>query len=387
MIQSITAHPEIREAVAKLCQGFPGEYWRELDRRREYPTEFVRTLTESGFLATLIPEQYGGSGLGISAAAAVLEEIHRAGCNGAACHAQMYTMGTVLRHGTQRQKEHYLPQVASGALRLQAFGVTEPGSGSNTLALRTTAVKKGNDRYVVNGQKVWTSRAEHSDLMLLLARTTAREEVKKRTEGLSVFLVDMREARGRGMEIRPIRAMVNHSTTEVFFDSLEIPADALVGEEGRGFRYILDGMNAERILIASECVGDAAWFIERASAYASERRVFDRPIGQNQGIQFPIAEAYAANGAAALMRDRAAELFEAGEPCGEQANLAKYLCSEASWKAADTCMQTFGGFAFAEEYDVERKWREARLYRIAPISNNLALSFVAEHVLGMPRSY
>jgi len=387
MIQSITAHPEIREAVAKLCQGFPGEYWRELDRRREYPTEFVRTLTESGFLATLIPEQYGGSGLGISAAAAVLEEIHRAGCNGAACHAQMYTMGTVLRHGTQRQKEHYLPQVASGALRLQAFGVTEPGSGSNTLALRTTAVKKGNDRYVVNGQKVWTSRAEHSDLMLLLARTTPREEVKKRTEGLSVFLVDMREARGRGMEIRPIRAMVNHSTTEVFFDSLEIPADALVGEEGRGFRYILDGMNAERILIASECVGDAAWFIERASAYASERRVFDRPIGQNQGIQFPIAEAYAANGAAALMRDRAAELFEAGEPCGEQANLAKYLCSEASWKAADTCMQTFGGFAFAEEYDVERKWREARLYRIAPISNNLALSFVAEHVLGMPRSY
>jgi len=387
MIQSITAHPEIREAVAKLCQGFPGEYWRELDRRREYPTEFVRTLTESGFLATLIPEQYGGSGLGISAAAAVLEEIHRAGCNGAACHAQMYTMGTVLRHGTQRQKEHYLPQIASGALRLQAFGVTEPGSGSNTLALRTTAVKKGNDRYVVNGQKVWTSRAEHSDLMLLLARTTPREEVKKRTEGLSVFLVDMREARGRGMEIRPIRAMVNHSTTEVFFDSLEIPADALVGEEGRGFRYILDGMNAERILIASECVGDAAWFIERASAYASERRVFDRPIGQNQGIQFPIAEAYAANGAAALMRDRAAELFEAGEPCGEQANLAKYLCSEASWKAADTCMQTFGGFAFAEEYDVERKWREARLYRIAPISNNLALSFVAEHVLGMPRSY
>ena len=387
MTSAITAHPEIRQAVQKLCERFPGEYWRELDRQRVYPTEFVRTLTESGFLATLIPEQYGGSGLEISAAAAVLEEIHGAGCNGAACHAQMYTMGTVLRHGTEQQKQTYLPQIASGALRLQAFGVTEPSSGSNTLALRTTAVLQGNSTYKVNGQKVWTSRAEHSDLMLLLARTTPRDEVKKRTDGLSVFLVDMREALGNGMTINPIRTMVNHSTTEVFFDNLEIPADSLVGEEGKGFRYILDGMNAERILIASECVGDAHWFIQRATQYGNERVVFDRPIGQNQAIAFPIAEAYAANSAAALMRDRAAEMFEAGEPCGEQANLAKYLCSEASWKAADMCMQTFGGFAFAEEYDVERKWREARLYRIAPISNNLALSFVAEHVLGLPRSY
>ena len=387
MTTAITAHPEIREAVQKLCERFPGEYWRELDRKREYPSEFVRTLTESGFLATLIPEQYGGSGLGISAAAAVLEEIHRAGCNGAACHAQMYTMGTVLRHGTEQQKQTYLPQIASGALRLQAFGVTEPGSGSNTLALRTTAVLQDNATYRVNGQKVWTSRAEHSDLMLLLARTTPREEVKKRTDGLSVFLVDMRKAVGNGMTIRPIRTMVNHSTTEVFFDNLEIPADSLIGEAGKGFRYILDGMNAERILISSECVGDAQWFIKRATDYGNERVVFDRPIGQNQAIAFPIAEAYAANSAAALMRDRAAEMFEANEPCGEQANLAKYLCSEASWKAADMCMQTFGGFSFAEEYDVERKWREARLYRIAPISNNLALSFVAEHVLGLPRSY
>jgi len=387
MSESITAHPEIREAVARLCERFPGEYWRKLDRERAYPTGFVDTLTESGFLATLIPEAYGGSGLGISAAAAVLEEIHRSGCNGGACHAQMYTMGTVLRHGTDQQKQSYLPKIARGELRLQAFGVTEPSSGSNTLALRTTAVKKGNDSYVVNGQKVWTSRAEHSDLMLLLARTTPREEVKKRTDGLSVFLVDMREALNAGMTIRPIRTMVNHSTTEVFFDNLEIPAAALVGEEGKGFRYILDGMNAERILISSECVGDAGWFIQRASEYGRERQVFDRPIGQNQGIQFPIADAYAANCAAALMRDRAAELFEAGEPCGEQANLAKYLCSEASWKAADMCMQTFGGFAFAEEYDVERKWREARLYRVAPVSNNLVLSFVAEHVLGLPRSY
>lgn len=387
MTTAITAHPEIREATAKLCERFPGEYWRELDRERTYPTEFVRTLTESGFLATLIPEQYGGSGLGISAASAVLEEIHAAGCNGAACHAQMYTMGTVLRHGTEQQKETYLPQIASGALRLQAFGVTEPGSGSNTLALRTTAVKQDNSTYLVNGQKVWTSRAEHSDLMLLLARTTPRDEVKKRTDGLSVFLIDMRKALGNGMTIRPIRTMVNHSTTEVFFDNLQIPADSLVGEEGKGFRYILDGMNAERILISSECVGDARWFIQRATDYGKERVVFDRPIGQNQAIAFPIAEAYAANSAAALMRDRAAEMFEGDEPCGEQANLAKYLCSEASWKAADMCMQTFGGFAFAEEYDVERKWREARLYRIAPISNNLALSFVAEHVLGLPRSY
>lgn len=383
----MTKHPEIREAVVKLCERFPGAYWREKDRERAYPTEFVNTLTESGFLSMLIPEEYGGSGLGISAAAAVLEEIHAAGCNGAACHAQMYTMGTVLKHGSEQQKKRYLPAVARGELRLQAFGVTEPTSGTDTLSLRTTAVKQGNSGYLINGQKVWTSRAEHSDLMVLLARTTPKDELKKRTEGLSVFLVDMREALGKGMEIRPIRAMVNHSSTEIFFDNLEIPADSLVGEEGKGFRYILDGMNAERILIASECVGDARWFVDRAVGYANERKVFGRPIGQNQGIQFPIAEAYAANSAAALMRDRAAEMFEASEPCGEQANLAKYLCSEASWKAADMCMQTYGGFAFAEEYDVERKFREARLYRIAPVSNNFVLSYVAEHVLGLPRSY
>ena len=379
--------PEIRDAVARLCERFPGEYWRALDRERTYPTEFVQALTDAGYLSILVPEEYDGSGLPVSAAAAVLEEIHRAGCNGAACHAQMYTMGTVLRHGSDAQKQRWLPGIASGELRLQAFGVTEPTSGSNTLALRTTAVKKGNSHYVVNGQKVWTSRAEHSDLMLLLARTTPVAEVKKRTEGLSVFLVDMREAKGNGLEIRPIRTMINHSTTEIFFDDLEISADSLIGEEGRGFRYILDGMNAERVLIASECIGDARWFIERASRYATARHVFGRPIGQNQGIQFPIAEAYAATEAAALMCQRAAELFESGEPCGAEANMAKLLASEASWKAADTCMQTHGGFAFAEEYDVERKFRETRLYRIAPISNNLVLSYLAEHVLGLPRSY
>ena len=379
--------PEIRDAVARLCERFPGEYWRALDRERTYPTEFVHALTEAGYLSILVPEEYGGSGLPVSAAAAVLEEIHRAGCNGAACHAQMYTMGTVLRYGSDAQKQRWLPGIASGELRLQAFGVTEPTSGSNTLALRTTAVKKGNSHYLVNGQKVWTSRAEHSDLMLLLARTTPAAEVKKRTEGLSVFLVDMREAKGNGLEIRPIRTMINHSTTEIFFDDLEIPADSLIGEEGRGFRYILDGMNAERVLIASECIGDARWFIERASRYATERHVFGRPIGQNQGIQFPIAEAYAATEAAALMCRHASELFESGEPCGAEANMAKLLASEASWKAADTCMQTHGGFAFAEEYDIERKFRETRLYRIAPISNNLVLSYLAEHVLGLPRSY
>ena len=379
--------PEIRDAVEKLCGRFPGEYWRALDRDRIYPTEFVQALTGAGYLSILVPEEYGGSGLPISAAAAVLEEIHRAGCNGAACHAQMYTMGTVLRHGNPEQKQRYLPGIASGELRLQAFGVTEPTSGSNTLALRTTAVKKGNSHYIVNGQKVWTSRAEHSDLMLLLARTTPAGEVKKRTEGLSVFLLDMRAAKGNGLEIRPIPTMINHSTTEIFFDDLEIPADSLIGEEGRGFRYILDGMNAERVLIASECIGDARWFIDKASRYATERSVFGRPIGQNQGIQFPIAEAYAATEAAALMCGRAAELFDSGEPCGAEANMAKLLASEASWQAADMCMQTHGGFAFAEEYDVERKFRETRLYRIAPISNNLVLSYLAEHVLGLPRSY
>ncbi len=378
---------EIRRSVAALCEKFPGEYWRDKDRERAYPTEFVQALTEAGFLAVLIPEEYGGSGLPISAAAAVLEEIHKSGCNGGACHAQMYIMGTVLRHGNVSQKEEYLPKIASGELRLQAFGVSEPTSGTDTLSLRTMAVKKGNDRYVINGQKIWTSRAEHSDLMLLLARTTPKEEVKKRTDGLSVFLVNMRESLGRGMEIRPIRTMINHSTTEIFFDELEISADSLIGEEGKGFRYILDGMNAERILISHESLGDARWFLEKAVDYANERKVFDRPIGQNQGIQFPIAKAYANTEAAALMAERAAELFEAGKPCGAESNMAKMLAADAAWEAGDTCVQTFGGFAFAEEYDVERKYREARLYRVAPISTNLVLAYVAEHVLGLPRSY
>ena len=378
---------EIRDAVARLCANYPGEYWRELDRDRTYPTAFIEDLTDNGYLSVLIPEEYGGSGLGISAAAAILEEIQKSGGNGAACHAQMYTMGTVLRHGSEAQKSEYLPKIASGGLRLQAFGVTEPTSGTDTLSLRTTAVRDGNDGYVVNGQKVWTSRAEHSDLMLLLARTTPKEDVERRTEGLSVFIVDMRKALGNGLEIRPIRTMINHATTEIFFDNLRIPADSLVGEEGKGFRYIIDGMNAERILIAAECIGDARWFIGKASEYAGERRVFDRPIGQNQGVQFPIAEAYAKTEAADLMVRKAAALFEAGEPCGEQANMAKYLASEASWQAADMCMQTHGGFAFAEEYDIERKFRETRLYRIAPISNNFVLSYIAEHVLGLPRSY
>ena len=380
-------YPEIREAVTKLCARYPGEYWRELDRERAYPTAFVQALTDSGFLSILIPEDYGGSGLGISAAAAVLEEIQNAGCNGGACHAQMYTMGTVLRHGSDAQKQNYLPKIAAGELRLQAFGVTEPSSGSNTLGLRTFAKKTEDGSYIVNGQKVWTSRAEHSDLMLLLARTTPKDQVEKRTDGLSVFLVDMRAALGNGLEIRPIRTMINHSTTEIFFDNLQIPADALIGVEGKGFRYILDGMNAERILISSECIGDARWFIRRATEYANERQVFDRPIGKNQGIQFPIAQAYAATQAAALMCAQAAERFDNAQPCAEQANLAKLLASEASWQAADMCMQTFGGYSFAEEYDVERKFREARLYRIAPVSNNLVLSYIAEHVLGLPRSY
>ena len=380
-------YSEIREAVAKLCAQYPGEYWRVLDRERAYPTAFVKALTEAGYLSVLIPEKFGGSGLPISAAAAILEEIQRAGCNGGACHAQMYTMGTVLRHGTEAQKAAYLPKIATGELRLQAFAVTEPTSGSDTLSLRTTAVKDGNSGYVVNGQKVWTSRAEHSDLMLLLARTTPKEQVKKRTEGLSVFLVEMQAARGKGLDIRPIRTMINHATTEIFFDNLRIPAENLIGQEGQGFRYILDGMNAERILIAAECIGDARWFISKAADYARERKVFGRAIGQNQGIQFPIAEAYTRTEAANQMVRRACELFEADENCGAEANMAKYLASEASWQAADMCMQTHGGYAFAEEYDVERKFRETRLYRIAPISNNLVLSFVAEHVLGLPRSY
>ena len=378
---------EIRRSVAALCENYPGEYWREKDRDRAYPTEFVQALTDAGFLAVLVPEAYGGSGLPISAAAAVLEEIHKSGCNGGACHAQMYIMGTVLRHGSEDQKKKFLPKIASGELRLQAFGVSEPSSGTDTLSLRTTAVKKGNDKYVINGQKIWTSRAEHSDLMLLLARTTPVEEVEKRTDGLSVFLVDMKESLGKGMEISPIRTMINHSTTQIFFDELEIPADSLVGEEGKGFRYILDGMNAERILISHESLGDARWFIKKAVDYANEREVFGRPIGKNQGVQFPIAKAYANTEAAALMSKRAAELFESGEPCGSESNMAKMLAADAAWEAGDTCMQTFGGFAFAEEYDVERKYREARLYRIAPISTNLVLGYLAEHILGLPRSY
>ena len=383
----VEMYEDIRDAVAKLCDDFPGEYWQETDRERTYPTEFVKALTDNGYLSVLIPEEFGGSGLGITAAAAIMEEIHKSGCNGAACHAQMYTMGSVLRHGSDSQKQEYLPKIATGELRLQAFGVTEPTSGTDTLSLRTTAVKEGNDSYIVNGQKIWTSRAEHSDLMLLLARTTPRDQVEKRTDGLSVFLIDMREALGNGLEIRPIRTMINHATTEIFFDNLRIPAGSLIGEEGKGFRYILSGMNAERILIAAECIGDARWFIKKASDYARDRNVFGKPIGQNQGIQFPIAECYAQTEAADLMVKRSAELYEAGDECGSEANMAKYLAAEASWKAADMCMQTLGGFAFAEEYDVERKFRETRLYRIAPVSTNLILSYLAEHVLDLPRSY
>ena len=377
----------IRESVRALCADFPGEYWRALDRERAYPSDFVAALTQAGFLAALIPEQFGGSGLSMRAAAAIMEEIHAAGCNGAACHAQMYTMGTVLRHGSDAQKQKYLPAIAKGELRLQAFGVTEPTSGTDTLSLRTTAMRDGNDAYMVNGQKIWTSRAEHSDLMLLLARTTPRDQVKRRTDGLSVFLVDMRAVKGKGLAIRPIRTMMNHATTEVFFDNMRIPADNLVGEEGKGFRYILSGMNAERILIAAECIGDAKWFIEKAGAYAKERVLFNRPIGQNQGVQFPIARAYAQMRAAELMVHEAARKYEAGEDCGAEANMAKLLAADASWAAADMCVQTFGGFGFAEEYDVERKFRETRLYQVAPISTNLILSYLAEHVLGLPRSY
>jgi len=377
---------DIRASVRALCQAFPGEYWRGLDAERAYPAAFVKALTEAGFLAALIPEDYGGSGLPLAAAAAILEEIHASGCNGAACHAQMYTMGTILRHGSDAQKARYLPDIARGALRLQAFGVTEPTSGTDTLSLRTTAVRQG-DRYVVNGQKIWTSRIEHSDLMLLLARTAPRDKAKKRTEGLSVFIVDLREGASHGISIRPIKTMMNHATTEVFFDDLSVPAENLIGAEGQGFRYILAGMNAERILIAAECIGDAKWFIDKASSYAKERVLFDRPIGQNQGVQFPIARAYAQMRAAELMVARAAALYDAGENCGAEANMAKLLAADASWAAADMCVQTHGGFGFAEEFDVERKFRENRLYQVAPISTNLVLSYLAEHVLGLPRSY
>jgi acyl-CoA dehydrogenase len=377
---------EIRRAVKGLCAGFPGEYWRALDRERAYPTAFVKALTEAGFLAALIPEAYGGSGLTLRAAAVIMEQMQASGCNGSACHAQMYVMNTILRHGSPEQKERYLPAIASGELRLQAFGVTEPTSGTDTLALRTAAVRDG-DRYIVNGQKIWTSRAEHSDLMLLLARTTPRDQVAKKTDGLSIFLVDMREALGHGLTIRPIRTMMNHATTEVFFDQMPVPAANLIGEEGQGFRYILSGMNAERILIAAECVGDAKWFIEKATAYANERVLFGRPIGQNQGVQFPIAKAYVQMRAAELMVREAAELYESGGNVGAEANMAKMLAADAAWAAAETCVQTHGGFGFAEEYDVERKFRETRLYQVAPISTNMILSFVAEHVLGLPRSY
>jgi acyl-CoA dehydrogenase len=379
-------YTEIREGVRRICAGYPGSYWRDLDAREAYPAEFVRALTEAGYLGALIPEEYGGAGLPIRAGSVILEEIHASGCNAGACHAQMYIMGTLLRHGNAEQKQRYLPQIASGELRLQAFGVTEPTTGSDTTKLKTRAVRDG-DHYVVDGQKVWTSRALQSDLMLLLARTTPRDQVARKTEGLSVFLIDIRESLGRGMDIRPLPAMINHNTTEVFFDNLRVPASSLIGEEGRGFRYILDGMNAERILVASEGIGDARWFVRKASAYASERIVFDRPIGQNQGVQFPIARAHVETEAAELMVRKAASLFDGGLACGPEANMAKLLASEAAWHAAEACLQSHGGFGYAREYDVERKWRETRLTQIAPISTNMILAHVGEHILGMPRSY
>ncbi len=380
------SHPEIRDAVRRLCARFPGPYWRKLDRDRAYPTEFVKALTEAGWLSVLIPEQYGGAGLGLSAACAVLEEIHRSGCNGAACHAQMYTMGTLLRHGSEEQKQRYLPKIASGELRLQAFGVTEPTSGTDTTRIQTFAKRQG-DNYIVNGSKIWISRAEHSDLMVLLCRTSQRNDSAKPSDGMSVLLVDMREAVKRGLTIKPVRSMLNHATTELFFDNLEVPVENLIGKEGQGFRYIIDGMNAERILIASECIGDGRFFVDRASAYAKDREVFGRAIGENQGVQFPIARAHVQVTSASLMVDHAASLFDAGQPCGSEANMAKMVASEASWFAADVCIQTHGGFGFAEEYDIERKFRETRLYQVAPISTNLILSHVATHVLGMPKSF
>ena len=377
---------EYRQAVRELCAGFGGDYWRELDARAAYPEAFVRALGDAGWLAALIPEEYGGGGLGVTEAAVILEEINRSGANSGACHAQMYIMGTLLRHGSEEQKRAHLPEIAAGRLRLQSFAVTEPTTGTDTTKTKTMAVRKG-DRYVVNGQKVWISRVQHSDLMLLLARTTPLAEVTRKTDGLSVFLVDLRGAEQRGLTIRPIRNMVNHETNELFFEDFEVPAGSLVGQEGQGFRYILDGMNAERILIAAECIGDGYWFVDRARRYASERVVFDRPIGRNQGVQFPLARAYASVRAADLMRWEAARLFDAGRPAGAEANLAKLLAADASWEAANACLQTFGGFGFAAEYDVERKFRETRLYQVAPVSTNLILSYVGEHVLGMPRSY
>jgi len=386
MKQHPDLHESLRHSVRELCARFPDPYWRDLDAQRAYPTEFVKTLTEAGYLSALIPEEYGGAGLGITEAAIILEEINKAGCNSGACHAQMYIMGTLLRHGSAEQKRKYLPRIASGDLRLQAFGVSEPTTGSDTTQLKTTAVRKG-DRYIVNGQKIWISRAEHSDLMLLTARTTPVEQVKKRSEGLSVLLVEMKQAIGKGLTIRPIRTMMNHTTTELFMDDLEVPVENLIGEEGKGFKYLLDGLNAERILIAAECVGDGRWFVDRATSYAKQRIVFGRPIGQNQGVQFPIAKAHIHVEAADLMRIRAAELFDNGKACGAEANMAKLLAADASWEAANVTVQTYGGFGFAEEYDVERKFRETRLYQVAPISTNLILSFIGEHVLGLPRSY
>ncbi len=377
---------EIREAVRALCRTFDSGYWQKADEQRAYPDDFVRALTQAGWMAALIPQQYGGAGLGLGEASVVLEEINRSGGNSGACHGQMYNMGTLLRHGSEAQKRHYLPKIASGELRLQSMGVTEPTTGTDTTRLKTMAVKKG-DRYVVNGQKVWLSRVRHSDLMILLARTTPLAEVKRKSEGMSIFLVDIHAALGQGLTLRPIRNMVNHETYEVFFDNVEIPAESLIGEEGKGFKYILDGLNAERALIAAECIGDGYWFVDKATAYAKDRIVFDRPIGQNQGVQFPIAESYIEIEAANLMRWKACQLFDRHQPCAAEANMAKYLAAKASWEAANVCLQTHGGFGFASEYDVERKFRETRLYQVAPISTNLILSYVAEHVLGLPRSF
>lgn len=379
-------YQDIRDAVARLCAQFPGVYWQALDKEDEYPTDFVRALTESGYLSILIPEEYGGAGLPLSAACAVLEEIQRSGCNGGACHAQMYTMGTLLRHGSEQQKQQYLPAIASGELRLQAFGITEPGSGTDTTRIQTRARRDGDD-YIVNGQKVFISRTEHSDLMILLVRTAAREDCAKPTGGMSVLLVDMRKSLGNGITIKPIKTMMNHASTELFFEDLRVPATNLIGEEGRGFSYIVDGMNAERILIAAECIGDARFFIEQASNYAREREVFGRPIGLNQGVQFPIARAHVQTVAADAIVNRAAALFDSGKPCGSEANMAKLLASEASWQAGDTCIQTFGGYGFATEYNIERKFRETRLYQVAPISTNLILSHVATHDLHLPKSF
>ncbi len=380
------AYQDIRDGITALCAEFPGEYWQKLDAVSGYPEEFVGKLTESGFLAALIPEEYGGSGLGVEAAGVILEEISRSGGHAGACHAQMYTMGTLLRHGSSKQKAHYLPLIASGEVRLQAFGVTEPAAGTDTTSIKTFARREG-DRYIVNGQKVWISRAEHSDLLLLLARTTPKDQVTKKTDGLSVFLVDINKTAGKGLTIRPIETMMNHHTTELFFDEMEVPAEAMIGDEGKGFRYILDGMIVERILIAFECIGDCKFFVKKARAYACERKVFKRPIGSNQGVQFPIARCYAEMRAAELMTHEAACLFDSRESCGAEANMAKMLAADASWHAADTCLQTHGGYGFAKEFDIERKFRETRLYQVAPISTNLILSFIAEHVLGMPRSF